>query len=78
MPAIGKISVKRIGEDTIVSDESGQSYTFKGRGNRPPLEIDPRIDLTRPIYEQVMRLAVKDAAREKARIAKRKRAVKVA
>lgn len=78
MPAVGKVTVTRTGEDLIVSDESGQSYTFRGRGDRPTLEIDPRIDLTKPIYEQVQRLAKKDEARQAARTAKRKRASEAA
>lgn len=69
---VGKVTVKKVKGDTIVSDESGASYTFKGRGGRPRLEIDPRIDLTKPIYEQVMKLMAKDKAAE-AKAKKRKR-----
>ena len=78
MSAVGKVTVIRTGEDLIVSDESGRSYTFKGRGDRPTLEIDPRIDLTKPIYEQVQQLAKKDEARRSGRVAKRKRAPEAA
>jgi hypothetical protein len=67
MPAVGKITMKRIGDDLVVSDESGQSYVIKGRGEHPTLEVDPRIDLTKPIYEQAMKLAAKDAAKKRKR-----------
>ncbi len=71
MPLIGKITEKRVGDDMVYTDESGQSYTLPGYAVHTglPPEIDPRIDLTKPIYEQVMKLAAKDKA------AKRKREV---
>ena len=58
MPSIGKVTIKIAGSDYIVSDESGQSYVLKGYGSGKglPLNIDPRLDLTKPIYEQVQKL----------------------
>jgi hypothetical protein len=49
----------------VFSDESGQRFTISGYGVATglPAEIDPRIDLTQPIYEQVMKLAVQDQER---------------
>jgi len=67
MSAVGKVTVTRIGSDTVYTDESGQSYTIRGRGDSPGLEIDPRIDLTKPIYEQVIRLAAKDRNKRRKR-----------
>jgi len=67
MPAAGKVTVTRIGADTVYTNESGESYTIRGRGEGPGLEVDPRIDLTQPIYEQVMKLAMKDRAKKRKR-----------
>ncbi len=39
----------------------------------PPLDIDPRIDMTKPIYEQVLKLWAKDKAKEAKRVARLKR-----
>jgi hypothetical protein len=65
MPATGKVTETRIGNDIVVSDESGESYVFAARSRRPLLlDIDPRIDLTKPIYEQVAELAAIDEAAE--------------
>jgi len=72
MAAVGKVTVKKVGDDVIVSDEAGTSFTFKGRGDRPTLDVDPRIDLTKPIWEQAQKLAVKDRAAA-ARAKRRKR-----
>jgi hypothetical protein len=46
----------------IVTDENGVEYKLHGfgAGNLRKLDIDPRIDLTKPIWEQVQRLARKD------------------
>ncbi len=77
MAATGKVTVKQVGGDVIVSDEAGNSFTFKGRGDRPTLDLDPRIDLTKPIWEQAQKLAVKDRAAA-ARAKKRKRVAKAA
>jgi hypothetical protein len=60
MPA-GKVTVKKTKTRIILSDGSGQSYTLPRATGRPLLmDIDPRIDLTRPIYEQVQDLAARD------------------
>ena len=65
MPAIGTVTETRHGEDIIVTDEAGTSYTFAVRDHRPLLlDIDPRIDLTKPIYEQVAELAAMDEVTE--------------
>jgi hypothetical protein len=78
MPAVGKVTVKKVKGDIVVSDESGASYTFPRPTGRPLLlDIDPRIDLTKPIYEQVMKLQTKDKAAS-ARAKKRKRQAAVA
>jgi hypothetical protein len=62
-----KITVTKVGADTVYTNETGESYTIRGRGEGPGLEIDPRIDLTKPIYEQVMKLAAKDRAKRRKR-----------
>lgn len=73
MAVVGKVTVTKVGNDTVYSDESGQSFTVKARAARPLLlDIDPRIDLTKPIYEQAMKLMAKDKASEE-RARKRKR-----
>lgn len=54
MSAIEKVTVTRIGADTVYTNESGESFTIRGRGKGLGLEVDPRIDLTKPIYEQVI------------------------
>jgi hypothetical protein len=77
MAAVGKVTVKKVGDDVIVSDASGTSFLIKGRGDRPTLDLDPRIDLTKPIWEQAQKLAVKDRAAA-ARAKKRKRIAKAA
>jgi DNA-directed RNA polymerase subunit H (RpoH/RPB5) len=42
----------------IVVDDDGTEYILHGYGwaKDYPLDIDPRIDLTQPIWEQVQRL----------------------
>ncbi len=47
----------------IVIDEQGKERVLHGFGwgINFPLDIDPRIDLTKPIWEQVQRLAARDA-----------------
>jgi hypothetical protein len=40
------------------------------KGSRLPIDLDPRVDFTKPVYEQVMALRAKDKAAEE-RIAKR-------
>ena len=75
MPAVGKVTVKKVDGVTFVSDESGQTYTIPARGDYPKLDIDPRIDLTKPIFEQVKRLQAKDRA---AALKKRRRKAKAA
>ena len=74
MAAIGKVTMQWSGNDRIYTDESGMSFTLPGRPEgAPTLDLDPRIDLTKPIYEQVLKLAAKDKATA-ARAEKRKRA----
>jgi hypothetical protein len=60
MTPIGKITATRVGDDMVFADESGASYTIPGYAVETglPPEIDPRIDLTEPIYDQVMTWAV--------------------
>jgi len=65
MAAVGKVTKTKIGKDIVVTDEAGESYIFKSRNKRPLLlDIDPRIDLTKPIYDQVTKLAAEDQAAE--------------
>jgi len=78
MPAIGKIRVRKTKTHLIVSDESGQSYTLPRSTGRPLLlDIDPRIDLTRPIYDQVQKIAARDKSTTTS-AKRRKRHVKAA
>ncbi len=46
----------------IFTDDEGQTHFIAGYGSGKdrPLDLDPRIDLTHPIWEQVQRLARKD------------------
>jgi len=67
MPAIENVTVQRIGTDTVYTNERGESYTIRGRGKGPGLEVDPRIDLTKPIYEQAVKLAARDRAKKRKR-----------
>ena len=69
MPFVGKITETRVGDDMVYTDESGQSYTLPGYAVKCGIgiELDPRIDLTKPIYEQVMKLDAKDKAAERKR-----------
>ena len=77
MPAIGKVTQKKVNGDIVLTDEAGQTWIWPG----PPdpsltLDIDPRIDLTKPIYEQVIKLQAKDkAAAAKAKKRKRQAAI---
>ena len=74
MAAIGKVTMQWVGNDRVYTDESGESFTLPGRlAGAPTLDLDPRIDLTKPIYEQVLKLAAKDRGAA-ARAEKRKRA----
>lgn len=78
MPAVGKVTVKKVNGDLIVSDESGASYTFPAPAERPLLlDVDPRIYLTKPIYEQFIKLQAKDKAAA-LRAKKRKRQAAIA
>ncbi len=78
MAAIGKVTMQWVGNDRVYTDESGRSVTLPGRPEgAPTLELDPRIDLTKPIYEQVLKLAAKDKAAA-ARTEKRRRASQAA
>jgi hypothetical protein len=64
---VGKVTVRKVKGKLTVSDESGQSYTFPPKPQHPLLlDIDPRIDLTRPIYEQVIKLQARDRAAQPA------------
>jgi len=45
----------------IVTDDNGVSYTLHyGGGSLKHFDIDPRIDLTRPIWAQVQKLERED------------------
>ncbi len=47
----------------VFTDEAGQTHFIKGygAGRNSPLDLDPRIDLTQPIWEQVQKFAQQDA-----------------
>lgn len=47
----------------IFTDAEGQTHFIKGYGSglSNELDLDPRIDLTRPIWEQVQKLHEQDA-----------------
>lgn len=49
----------------ILDPDTGEWLELKGYGSmKGTLDLDPRIDLTKPIYEQVLTLERKDRARE--------------
>lgn len=52
-------------ETTVTDPKTGKVLVVRGFGcmKDHPLALDPRIDLTKPIYEQV--LALEDADRER-------------
>ena len=57
MPIARKITTKKTKTQIILSDKSGRSYVLPRSAGRPLLlDIDPRIDLTQPIYDQVRKL----------------------
>jgi hypothetical protein len=52
----------------VVVDDDGKEYVLHGFGwalDYGPLNLDPRLDLTKPIWEQVQRLDRIDAMKEK-------------
>jgi hypothetical protein len=51
----------------VFTDAAGQTHFIKGygAGRDRQLDLDPRIDLTSPIWEQVQELAEQDARLEK-------------
>jgi hypothetical protein len=55
------------GEYTIIRYADGREYKLRGYGcmKDTPLDLDPRIDLTKPIYEQAMKLWAQDAEEER-------------
>jgi hypothetical protein len=58
MAAQSGIIRKRRSKYYIFDAKSGRELLLKGYGSlKRKLEIDPRIDLTKPIFEQVSRLA---------------------
>jgi len=65
MPAKKNAPKTAPGAKRIVIDENGNKRVLHGFGwgKDFPLDIDTRIDLTKPIWEQVQRLAAKDARR---------------
>ena len=64
MGPVGQVSMTVTGTDLTVTDEAGNTYTMHGFGAGKGVmnDIDPRIDLTKPIYEQVFKLRKLDAA----------------
>lgn len=51
------------GDYTIIRYPDGQEIKLRGYGSMrdKQLDLDPRIDLTKPIYEQAMKLWKEDA-----------------
>ena len=79
MPAVGKVTLRKTKTQLILSDESGQTYTLPRMQDRSLLlSIDPRIDLTKPIYEQVQGLEAKDKTAAELKAKKRKHSAKAA
>ncbi len=79
MPAVGKVKLKKTKTQLILSDESGQTFTLPRMQDKSLLlSIDPRIDLTKPIYEQVQALDAKDKAVAELKAKKRKHPAKAA
>ena len=63
-----EISVVVVGTDLTVTDPTGKSYTLHGFGaGKGTLDLDPRIDLTKPIYAQARRLHALDKKSEAVR-----------
>ena len=52
-------------ETTVIDPKTGKVLVVRGLGSMKdhPFRLDPRIDLTKPIYEQV--LALEEADRER-------------
>ncbi len=56
-----KITERTEGDKTYISDGKGNEYLLRvGSMKESSLDLDPRIDLTKPIYEQAMRLWEED------------------
>ncbi len=51
------------GDHAIIRYPNGKEIKLRGYGSMrdTPLDLDPRIDLTKPIYEQAMKLWKEDA-----------------
>lgn len=55
---------KPVPSNTVRDPASGREVTLRGFGAlKGRLALDPRIDLTKPIYEQVLALAAADKKR---------------
>ncbi|HZL27518.1 MAG TPA: hypothetical protein VFC39_13415 [Acidobacteriaceae bacterium] len=59
--------VLNFGEYSIIRYTDGREYKLYGYGSMKDqqLDLDPRIDLTKPIYEQAMKLWKEDGANER-------------
>ena len=61
MPASGKVTVNKTRTQIVLSNGNGRSYALPSSADRPLLlDLDPRIDLTKPIYEQIQKAEAKD------------------
>jgi hypothetical protein len=66
------MSIQKMAEVTLVdgggvfTDDAGHNHFIKGygAGREKKLDLDPRIDLTQPIWEQVQKLEQQDAAQK--------------
>jgi hypothetical protein len=59
--------VIQCGDYAIIRYPDGQEVKIHGYGSMKdtPLDLDPRIDLTKPIYEQAVKLWKEDEERER-------------
>jgi altronate dehydratase len=60
------IKTRKTTEATVTDPKTGKVLVVRGLGcmKNHPLDLDPRIDLTKPIYEQVLALEKSDRERE--------------
>lgn len=65
MPAKKNAAAKSPIAKRIILDENGNERVLHGFGwgKAYPLDLDPRIDLTKPIWEQAQSLAAKEIGR---------------
>ncbi len=69
MAAVGTIIETQVGDDMVYTDETGASFILPGYAVKRGMgiELDPRIDLTQPIYEQAAKLDAEDRSADRKR-----------